>query len=350
MKGTRTILLIALMLSLSFIKAQITITYDDQPPLPLSTIENYTSISGLDISANGANQTWDLSELAPEGSSTLDIVYLNSLPFANQFPNGNYALTFDNYSYTIISKNTNNLSIIGSVYLVDQLDTTLYINNSSPELVYTFPFTMGSVVESYPRSDTKIFIDTTINSIYIDSAAINIKSYVKKEVVGWGTLKLPNGDFQVLKVNVSRKDTMTVNAKLMGMVWAPIQGDTSESNHIEFAMKNLLYPLSTVELDANQQPTDVYWVDVAPSLDINENVYSNIKYFPNPVIDNIVFEANEPINKIVILSLEGKKVLEKYFDYEKTFSLDLSSLQSGTYLFTLYNDKSIIRTGKIIKE
>ena len=350
MKTKQTILFIALMLSLSFLKAQITITYDDQPPLPLSTIENYTSINGLDVSANGANQTWDLSELAPEGSSTLAIVYLNSLPFANQFPNGNYALTFDNYSYTIISKNTTNLSIIGSVYLVDQLDTTLYINNSSPELVYTFPFTMGSVVESYPRSDTKIFIDTTINSIYIDSAAINIKSYVKKEVVGWGTLKLPNGDFQVLKVNVSRKDTMTVNAKLMGMVWAPIQGDTSESNHIEFAMKNLLYPLSTVELDANQQPTDVYWVDVAPSLDINENVYSNIKYFPNPVIDNIVFEANEPINKIVILSLEGKKVLEKYFDYEKTFSLDLSSLQSGTYLFTLYNDKSIIRTGKIIKE
>ncbi|HOY91205.1 MAG TPA: T9SS type A sorting domain-containing protein, partial [Bacteroidales bacterium] len=229
-------------------------------------------------------------------------------------------------------------------------NTTVYVKNSSPELIYTFPFTMGSVVESYPRSDTKIFIDTTINSIYIDSAAIDIKSYVKKEVVGWGTLVLSNGNFQVLKVAVSRKDTMTVNAKLMGMVWAPIQGDTSESNHIEFAMKNLLYPLSTVELDANQQPTDVYWVDVAPSLDINENVYSNIKYFPNPVIDNIVFEANEPINKIVILSLEGKKVLEKYFDYEKTFSMDLSSLQSGTYLFTLYNDKSIIRTGKIIKE
>jgi len=349
MKTKQTILFIALMLSLSFLKAQITITYDDQPPLPLSTIENYTSINGLDVSANGANQTWDLSELEPEGSSTLAIVYLNSLPFANQFPNGNYALTFDNYSYTIVSKNTNNLSIIGSVYPVDQLDTTLYINNSSPELVYTFPFTMGSVVESYPSSNIKIRIDTTIENV-IDSGAVDIKSYVKKEVVGWGTLKLPNGDFQVLKVNVSRKDTMTAYAKLMGMFWAPIQGDTSESNHIEFAMKNLLYQLCTVELDANQQPTDVYWVDVAPSLDINENVYSNIKYFPNPVIDNIVFEANEPISKIVIISLDGKKVLEKDFDYEKTVSIDLNNLQSGTYLFTLYNDKSIIRTGKIIKE
>ncbi|HOJ25030.1 MAG TPA: T9SS type A sorting domain-containing protein [Bacteroidales bacterium] len=350
MKTKRIILFIALMLSLSFIKAQITITYDDQPPLPLSTIENYTSISGLDVSANGANQTWDLSELAPEGSSTLDIVYLNSLPFANQFPNGNYAVSFDDYYYSIISKNSNNLSIIGSVYPVDQFNTTVYVKNSSPELIYTFPFTMGSVVESYPRSDTKIFIDTTINSIYIDSAAIDIKSYVKKEVVGWGTLVLSNGNFQVLKVAVSRKDTMTVNAKLMGMVWTPIMGDTSQSNSIEFAMKNLLYPLSTVELDSNQQPTNVYWVYVDPSLDINENVYSNIKYFPNPVIDNIVFEANEPINKIVILSLDGKKVLEKDFDFEKTFSIDLNNLQSGTYLFTLYNDKSIIRTGKIIKE
>ncbi|HQD35162.1 MAG TPA: T9SS type A sorting domain-containing protein, partial [Bacteroidales bacterium] len=67
-------------------------------------------------------------------------------------------------------------------------------------------------------------------------------------------------------------------------------------------------------------------------------------------IDNIIFESNEPINKIVILSLDGKKVIEKDFNYEKNISLNLSNLQSGTYLFTLYNDKSIIRTGKIIKE
>ena len=209
---------------------------------------------------------------------------------------------------------------------------------------------MGSIVESYPRSSTKIFIDTTINSIYIDSAAVDIKSYVKKEVVGYGTLALSNGNFQVLKVDVSRKDTMTLNAKLMGMLWMPIMGDTSQSNSVEFVMKNLLYPLATVELNSLLQPTNVSWVDVDPSLNINDNVCSNIKYFPNPVIDNIIFESNEPINKIVILSLDGKKVLEKDLDYEKNISLNLSNLPSGTYLFTLYNDKSIIRTGKIIKE
>ncbi len=350
MNTQKTILFAILILSLSFLQAQITITYDDEPPIPLSTIENYTSISGLDISANGANQTWDLSDLISEGSSTLDIVNLNSLPFANQFPNGNYAVSLNDYYYTIISKNTNNLSIIGSVFPVAQFNTTLYVKNSSPELVYTFPFTMGSIVESYPRSSTKIFIDTTINSIYIDSAAIDIKSYVKKEVVDWGTLALSNGNFQVLKVAVSRKDTMTINAKLMGMVWTPIMGDTSQSNSVEFVMKNLLYPLASVELDPLLQPTNVYWVDVDPSLNINDNVCSNIKYFPNPVIDNIIFESNEPINKIVILSLDGKKVLEKDLDYEKNISLNLSNLSSGTYLFTLYNDKSIIRTGKIIKE
>jgi len=143
---------------------------------------------------------------------------------------------------------------------------------------------------------------------------------------------------------------MTAKAKLMGMVWTPIQGDTSLSNSVNFVMKNLLYPLCTVELDSNLQTTNVYWVNVDPSLNINDNVCSTIKYFPNPVIDNIVFESNEPINKIVILSIDGKKVMEKDFDNEKTLSVNLSSLHSGTYLFTLYNDKSIIRTGKIIKE
>ena len=46
----------------------------------------------------------DLSDLISEGSSTLDIVNLNSLPFANQFPNGNYAVSLNDYYYTIISK------------------------------------------------------------------------------------------------------------------------------------------------------------------------------------------------------------------------------------------------------
>lgn len=352
MYSQKTILFAILILSLSFLKAQITITYDDQPPLPLSTFEYYTSISGIDISANGANQTWDLSELVPDGSSTLDIVYLNSLPFANQFPNGNYAVSFDYYYYAIISKNANNLSIIGSVYPVDQLGTTLYVKNTSPELVYTFPFTMGSIVESYPRSNTKIFIDTTINSIYVDSAAVDIKSYLRKEVVGWGTLKLPGGDYEVLKVYVDRKDTTTINAKLMGMVWTPIMGDTSQYNNIEFSMKNLLYPLSTVELDTNQQPTNVYWVDVDPSLNINDNVLSNIiNYYPNPVIDNIIFEANEPISKLVILSLDGKMVLEEKFENKQTIDINLSHLKSGIYVFSLYNDKSnLLRTGKLVKE
>lgn len=74
MKTKQTILFIALMLSLSFIKTEFTITYDDQPPLPLSTIEElYINKWFRCFYANGANQTWDLSELAPEGSSTLDI-------------------------------------------------------------------------------------------------------------------------------------------------------------------------------------------------------------------------------------------------------------------------------------
>jgi hypothetical protein len=351
MKIKQLILLTVLMLSMSLLQAQITITYDDEPPLPLSTIENYTSISGLDISANGANQIWDLSELVADGSSTIDILYLSSLPFANQFPTGKYAVTFDNYYYAIFSKNTNNLSMIGSVYPLDQFNTILYIKNTSPELVYTFPYTMGSVVQSYPRSKTKIYIDTTINSIYIDSVAVNIRSYVRKEVVGWGTLKLPNGDFQVLKTSINRKDTMILSAKLMAMVWTPIGGDTTESNSIEFNMKNLLYPLASIDLDNNLQPTDVYWLLVDPSLNINNNVLSNIKYYPNPVIDNIIFEANEPINTLVILSIDGKMVFEEKFDNKQTINVNLSHLKSGTYVFSLYNAKSdLLRTGKIIKE
>src|SRR5690606_29181850 len=104
MKKLTIILLLTLMLSVCMLMGQITITYDDMPPIPFSIIQNSTSvIGGIDISNNGANQTWNLSNLTPNDYLSIDLVDLSTLSFADQYPNGNYAISLENTYYTIIS-------------------------------------------------------------------------------------------------------------------------------------------------------------------------------------------------------------------------------------------------------
>ncbi|HHW59767.1 MAG: T9SS type A sorting domain-containing protein [Bacteroidales bacterium] len=351
MKKLTIILLLTLMLSVCMLMGQITITYDDMPPIPFSIIQNSTSvIGGIDISNNGANQTWNLSNLTPNDYLSIDLVDLSTLSFADQYPNGNYAISLENTYYTIISHTTNNLAIVGLTIPIEEFNITAYLKYLYPELVYTFPYTMGTVVESYPKIKTKLRIDTTINNIYIDSVAVELKKYVKREAVGWGTTKLPNGDFQTLKTLVQSKDTTTLLAKLYGLSWMPVYGDTLESNSIEFQMKNLLYPLATITLNNNLQPTQISWVNVDPSLNITQAISSHVKYFPNPVQDFITFEADKPIAIIEIFSLDGKLILKQDAPPSTIFQIDLSELCSGNYVFRLYSNNEIIKTGKLTKE
>ena len=161
---------------------------------------------------------------------------------------------------------------------------------------------------------------------------------------------MPNGDFQTLKTLVQSKDTTTLLAKLYGLSWMPVYGDTLESNSIEFQMKNLLYPLATITLNNNLQPTQISWVNVDPSLNITQAISSHVKYFPNPVQDFITFEADKPIAIIEIFSLDGKLILKQDAPPSTIFQIDLSELCSGNYVFRLYSNNEIIKTGKLTKE
>lgn len=84
-----------------------------------------------------------------------------------------------------------------------------------------------------------------------------------------------------------------------------------------------------------------------PTLGVsNANGKINIQVYPNPVKEMLHFSGNDKILKVVIVSLDGKKVTEKTMNDER--KLNVQSLIQGTYLINIVTDKGL-QTLKFIK-
>lgn len=87
-----------------------------------------------------------------------------------------------------------------------------------------------------------------------------------------------------------------------------------------------------------------------------EKIFMENKIFayPNPIEDDILFvnvpvEKNEPVY-IQVYSMIGKLVIDRQFQSEEnTFSIDMSSLASGTYVLKVISNTSMYNT-KIIRQ
>ncbi|TDX86392.1 T9SS-dependent choice-of-anchor J family protein [Epilithonimonas xixisoli] len=78
----------------------------------------------------------------------------------------------------------------------------------------------------------------------------------------------------------------------------------------------------------------------------NANGKIKIQIYPNPVREVLHFSGQDKINKIVIMSIDGKKVSEKTMLGER--KLNVHTLIQGTYLIKIFTDKGV-QTIKFIK-
>lgn len=75
------------------------------------------------------------------------------------------------------------------------------------------------------------------------------------------------------------------------------------------------------------------YLETIPPLFIRENHKNKLKAHPNPVINEVLIESDEPIVSITILNLLGHEVLKHFSNDNKNLSrLDLSTLPKGMYV------------------
>lgn len=72
------------------------------------------------------------------------------------------------------------------------------------------------------------------------------------------------------------------------------------------------------------------------SLSVSENALSEFKIHPNPTTDILNITSKNPIEKLAVYSVSGRKVLEQNTIEN---SLDVSSLQNGVYFLEIVSPK-----------
>lgn len=94
---------------------------------------------------------------------------------------------------------------------------------------------------------------------------------------------------------------------------------------------------------------DDFKVEFANTLSTTDTEFSDFSIYPNPVINQLSFKTNQPITKIQIFNIVGKRVLSLNEEGMLNNKIDVSNLTNGSYLINIQiNDTA--KTYKFIKK
>ena len=94
---------------------------------------------------------------------------------------------------------------------------------------------------------------------------------------------------------------------------------------------------------------DVKVLKIYPGIDelgINDNLAENVRFYPNPCVDNLMIDSKESLKNIDIYSITGQKIAQFQ---NPSQSIDLSRLSSGVYYIVATSSSNVIYKSKLIK-
>lgn len=343
----KNILLIAfLFTNIHFINSQITINESDLPSvgdsLRYSIAGNYYQ---FDFTLTDTNMVWDFNNLSPADQILNYYESPTSAPLS-------YQITFNVFN-TDMCINKNDFSLYGNAIT----DVYFYYNKSNSkfeEVGYgakindvPFPVTYddNDVIFKYPASygdsDSSFMSwDVTIPTI----GYVSQKRHRNYEVDGWGTVKLPIGQYDCLRV---KSKVIQIDSAYNQSFPIPLPAITSYYTEYYWITKTEKLPVLRVVIDDFSQETTVYYADVMQQFTGNKNITQdeNIIIYPNPASDFINVKSKDKNYNLKIYNSNG--ALVKVVD--KINKVDISNLSSGIYLIEVTTQNKRF-TKKFIKE
>jgi hypothetical protein len=385
------VLLFSLMLgSWAFAKAQITLT-NASFPVANDSLQTSTdlTVSNIKIAKNGVNQVWDFRTLNATG---LDVIYVKNASegksFA-KFPNAELIEKRGTLEYyiNVTATNYEEIGVDGATPEFFNIPATTNINPArivrrAPLNFFDLNNTSTATTISIPLSalpDTLLGQLGQLTSL-IDSIRVKFSGTRTDLVDGYGTVKLPIGDFEVLRekrINYTQSDiearlkltkswinlsTFIGGGQLPPAINNFLGKDTTFTyNFYSNAAKEPI-AIATMSNSDNTQATEIAYKNIRkpvatkdePFSDPTVNTRPDIKAMPNPAIDIVNFELTNLQSgnyTIKIYNLLGSVVWEEQHVVvgSKTVRLDTNNLKKGTYLYSLSDSKGrILSTKRLI--
>jgi hypothetical protein len=211
--------------------------------------------------------------------------------------------------------------------------------------------------------------DGNTNYAWIDGSIPNGADHISKLKTPWidiSSLTTPSLEFSVYSVNTNDNTYNTFKVNVFDDLGSFVELYTLQES--SKGWKTLSFDLSNLGLSNRIQvefivhensPGNSYFNDILlddvkvennEALNLDIIIFSNFKYYPNPVSDNLVIESDETIDVIMVFNTLGQRILtKKNKQNSKKIDINFLSYPKGTYLVKAVS-KSKFQSFRVIKK
>jgi hypothetical protein len=292
----------------------------------------------LSAGAAGANKIWDFSALKPEYFDSTTFISASGLPNAPEEATHGI-ITGEDTAYFIVNN--------------DAVTTII-----QPQELPGFEGKLRAL--AFPLDYLDSFSDTVKIAIFgtpadfgipfpADSVRI-IGNVISESVAdGYGTLKTPTDNYEVLRVKAEIRTNVAIGFKLLGS-WNNFGNQIDTTRTISWYAKNGVYAIATANLDSTGFISDFEWqvdsiYEIIPtglSSVFNNTVDFNL--YPNPASSILNIEMAYQVKQGIILDLNGREVMQFTGN-----SVNIAQLGNGLYQVLIKTENGLGRKRLLIQ-
>jgi hypothetical protein len=334
-------------------------------PVPGDTLKTVTTVDlpAFNKEMVGEDLTWDFSGV--NGGFLTETIYTEpeNGENADMFPGADLLdnSTLQEIYYQSFNNKVIEIGRSGLDPVLNLLDLTY--ENDGESILRRAPMSFGDAFSDnssfFIKADASVLPDSLLGGlpVMIDSMRLRVITEHEDEVDAWGTVLLPGGTYDVIRV----KRTTTTNAELAAKVgflgWITVDptnplfaslgdllsllGESVTVSYQFFANDN-----KEIIANFNEDPDGnlvsfAYKGDLTTSLGKIDLKEENLLTYPNPTFGEVTFQLmNLPHDNysVVVYNILGKQLWSSEIDYfEGKLRADLSHLKKGTYFYSIIN-------------
>ena len=318
----------------------------------------------LDFQTSGPNNTWDFSSLQ---ASSQYVKTFNPIGFSSILVQATFGfLASTNYQASYFTQNNDlPIELLSNFLPVSVSDLNSYTHSSSSKISsigYSLSVNSQAVPFKSDTIETRYSLPLDFNDTY-DSrgytlvdfnpvADFKFKQYRQRNSIvdGWGTLILPNGTYNVLRIKHQINEIDSIFQGLFPfqpVIGIPIQ--TIEYEWLGENKKDVLLKIVTSTTNGTEQVQSIDYQDsysVSGLFDQGLGLYFSL--VPNPAENNLTISSSASISDYQICDITGKLISQKNSMDVFKLEIDISELLKGTYFISL-NSENTSKKIKFIK-
>ena len=318
----------------------------------------------ISLGNSGANQTWDFSSLQSSYTDVIDIISPIGTPFYSSYPSSNICVDIDG-DFLYFNKSSSGILALGqgdSIFQQPTMFMPLPLNYGANHI--DGPVTIidsligGPTVNLLLTSQGLSAMLLSFGAAQVaDSINIQVNMTNTFDVDAYGSVIMPNGTFNALRVRTSVAtssdvlvyctDTLTG----VGSGWYSTPFSTTTYEYGYYFMSDdpsIRFALVEISTDSAFNIEAVSFLS-EPPLSSNLNVSSEIKVYPIPATYDLFIESVGPkiLDKVELFDLNGKLIFSKAS--ASNIKIDVSKFKKSVYVLKIYSEDSFIQKKIVIK-